>query len=70
MAPAMPTTMARRMPSPGRTTSPRAWTAPASIEPTGRGFEREIARRLEHWDRLRAERNPEWGAGPAPEDGA
>ena len=33
-------------------------------EPTGRGLEREIARRLEHWDRLRAERAQEHGQEP------
>jgi putative ATPase len=29
----------------------------AFYRPSGRGFEREVAKRLEHWAALRAERN-------------
>lgn len=32
-------------------------------EPTDHGYERRVAERLAHWDRLRAERRGKWGAG-------
>jgi putative ATPase len=39
-------------------------------QPKERGFEREIIKRLEYWDRLRAKRDPEGGAKRDPEGGA
>ena len=48
------TTTTRRKPSPARTTSPTAWRAQQFYDPPGRGFEREIKKRLEYWAKLRA----------------
>ena len=42
--------------SPGRTISRTAWRASEFYQPRDRGFEREIAKRLEYWAELRAER--------------
>ncbi len=39
-----------------RTTFPTAWSASEFYRPRDRGFEREIGKRLEHWAKLRAER--------------
>ena len=37
----------------------RAWRGGISTSPVERGFEREIRKRLEYWDRLRRERGSE-----------
>jgi putative ATPase len=39
-------------------------------EPSERGFEREIAKRLEYWDKLRARRERDEGGAPAAKPGA
>ena len=49
-------TMTPRAAFPARIISPTTWRASSSIAPKDTGFEREIAKRLEYWSKLRAKR--------------
>ncbi|MCH8917198.1 MAG: replication-associated recombination protein A [Proteobacteria bacterium] len=52
----------------GQNYFPDAMARPTLYQPTARGFEKELAERLEHWARLRAEAGePGDGARPAPD---
>ena len=53
---AMPMTMTRKKRFPARTTSRTACRAPNIIAPVERGFEREAAKRLAYFERIRAQR--------------
>ena len=50
----MPTTTTPRTGFPGRTISPRTWSARAFYDPVERGFERDLRKRLDYFARLRA----------------
>ncbi len=45
-----------RMPFPGRTISPKAWSRTVFYEPVERGFERDLKKRVEYFNKLRSKR--------------
>ena len=53
MARATSTTTTSRTPFPARTTFPTQMGRQQFYDPPERGFEREIRKRLDYWDRLR-----------------
>jgi replication-associated recombination protein RarA len=56
MAQAIATTTINRTPFPVKTISPTPWAAQRFYEPVERGFEREVKKRLDYWEKLRRER--------------